>query len=245
MWNNLKTTILLAGLTGLLLGIGQVWAGQRGLMFALILAAVMNLGSYFFSDKLAIAMSGAKPVAREQAPRLYQIVERLAAKANIPVPKIYFMPTDSPNAFATGRNPDHASVAVTRGILEICDDEEIEGVLAHELGHVKNRDILISAVVATLAGAITMIGRMVFYAEMFGLGGGRSDDRRGGALSALAMMIVAPLAAVLIQLAISRSRASPAIRRAWRGRSTRSTSGRSVFLCRLRRRWHTCSSSSR
>ena len=206
MWNNLKTTILLAGLTGLLLAIGQIWGGQRGMMFALVLAAVMNLVSYFFSDKLAIAMSGAKPVAREQAPRLYQIVERLAAKANIPVPKIYFMPTDSPNAFATGRNPSHASVAVTRGILEICNDEEIEGVLAHELGHVKNRDILISAVVATLAGAITMIGRMVFYAEMFGLGGGRSDDRRGGVFSALAMMIVAPLAAVLIQLAISRSR---------------------------------------
>jgi len=206
MWNNLKTTILLAGLTGLLLAIGQLWAGQRGLMFALVLAAVMNLGSYFFSDKLAIAMSGAKPVAREQAPRLYQIVERLAAKANIPVPKIYFMPTDSPNAFATGRNPSHASVAVTRGILEICDDEEIEGVLAHELGHVKNRDILISAVVATIAGTITMLARMVYYAELFGFGGGRSDNRRGGALSALAMMIVAPLAALLIQLAISRSR---------------------------------------
>ena len=206
MWNNLKTTVLLAGLTGLLLAIGQIWGGQRGMMFALVLAAVMNLGSYFFSDKLAIAMSGAKPVAREQAPRLYQIVERLAAKANIPVPKIYFMPTDSPNAFATGRNPSHASVAVTRGILEVCDDVEIEGVLAHELGHVKNRDILISAVVATLAGAITMVARMVFYAEMFGLGGGRSDSRRGGVFSGLAMMIVAPLAAVLIQLAISRSR---------------------------------------
>jgi heat shock protein HtpX len=206
MWNNLKITILLAGLTGLLLAIGQLWAGQRGLMFALVLAAVMNLGSYFFSDKLAIAMSGAKPVAREQAPRLYQIVERLAAKANIPVPKIYFMPTDSPNAFATGRNPSHASVAVTRGILEICDDEEIEGVLAHELGHVRNRDILISAVVATIAGTITMLARMVYYAELFGFGGGRSENRRGGALSALAMMIVAPLAALLIQLAISRSR---------------------------------------
>ena len=206
MWNNLKTTVLLAGLTGLLLAIGQLWAGQRGLMFALVLAAVMNLGSYFFSDKLAIAMSGAKPVAREQAPRLYQIVERLAAKANIPVPKIYFIPTDSPNAFATGRNPSHASVAVTRGILEVCDDVEIEGVLAHELGHVKNRDILISAVVATLAGTITMLARMVYYAELFGFGGGRSDNRRGGVFSALAMMIVAPLAALLIQLAISRSR---------------------------------------
>jgi heat shock protein HtpX len=151
-------------------------------------------------------MSGAQPVTREQAPRLYEIVGRLAAKANIPVPKIHFIPTDSPNAFATGRNPNHASVAVTRGILEICTDEEIEGVLAHELGHVRNRDILISAVVATIAGAITMIARMVWWAELFGFGGGRSDDRRGGALSALAMMIVAPLAAVLIQLAISRSR---------------------------------------
>jgi heat shock protein HtpX len=137
---------------------------------------------------------------------LYDIVGRLAAKANIPVPKIYFIPTDSPNAFATGRNPSHASVAVTRGILEICTDEEIEGVLAHELGHVKNHDILISAVVATVAGAITMLARFVFYAEMIGLGGGRSDDRRGGAFSALAMMILAPLAAVVIQLAISRSR---------------------------------------
>jgi len=206
MWNNLKTTILLARLTGLLLGIGQLWGGQQGMMFALVLAGVMNLGSYFFSDKIALAMSGAQPVARDEAPRLYAIVERLAAKANIPVPKIYSMPTDSPNAFATGRNPGHASLAVTRGILEICDDEEIEGVLAHELGHVKNRDILISAVVATIAGAITLIARMVYYAEIFGLGGGRSDDRRGGALSALAMMIVAPLAALLIQLAISRSR---------------------------------------
>lgn len=206
MWNNLKTTILLAGLTGLLLGIGQLWGGERGMMFALVFAAVMNLGSYFFSDKIALAMSGAQPVARAQAPRLYDIVGRLAAKTNIPAPKIYFIPTDSPNAFATGRNPSHASVAVTRGILEICTDEEIEGVLAHELGHVKNHDILISAVVATVAGAITMLARFVFYAEMFGFGGGRSDDRRGGAFSALAMMILAPLAAVVIQLAISRSR---------------------------------------
>ena len=207
MWNNLKTTILLAAMTGLLLVIGEAFGGQRGLTFALVLAAVMNLGTYFFSDKIALAMSGAKPIAREQNPRLYQIVERLAAKANVPVPKIYYIPTDSPNAFATGRNPNHASVAVTAGILEICDDEEIEGVLAHELGHVKNRDILISAVVATLAGAITLLARMVYWGELFGgFGGGRSDNRRGGAFSALAMMIVAPLAATLIQLAISRSR---------------------------------------
>jgi heat shock protein HtpX len=206
MWNNLKTTILLAGLTGLFLAIGQLWGGRQGLILALILAAVMNLGSYFFSDKIALAASGAKPIARDENPRIYQIVERLAAKANIPVPKIYFIPTDSPNAFATGRNPNHASVAVTSGILQICDDEEIEGVLAHELGHVRNRDILISAVVATIAGAITMIAQMVWFAEMFGFGGGSSDGRRGGLLSGLAMMIVAPLAATLIQLAISRSR---------------------------------------
>lgn len=206
MWNNFKTTLLLAGLTGLLLAIGQHWGGQQGMVLALVFAAVMNLGSYFFSDKIALKMSGAQPVSRDEAPRLYQIVERLAAKANIPVPKIYRIPTDSPNAFATGRNPSHASVAVTDGILDICTDEEIEGVLAHELGHVKNRDILISAVVATVAGAITLIARMVFYAEMFGLGGGRSDDRRGGAFSGLAMMILAPFAAMLIQLAISRSR---------------------------------------
>jgi heat shock protein HtpX len=210
MWNNLKTTILLAAMTGLVLAIGELWGGQNGLIFALVLAAVMNLGSYFFSDKIALASAGAQPISREDGPRIYQIVERLAAKANIPVPKIYFIPTDSPNAFATGRNPNHAAVAVTRGILDICDDEEIEGVLAHELGHVKNRDILTSAVVATLAGAITLIGRMLWYAELFGGfgggGGGRGDDRRGGALSALAMMILAPLAATLIQLAISRSR---------------------------------------
>jgi heat shock protein HtpX len=207
MWNNLKTTILLAGLTGVLLVIGQRWAGERGLMLALVLAAVMNLVSYFFSDKIALAMSGAQPISREDGPRIYQIVERLAAKANIPVPKIYLIPTDSPNAFATGRNPNHASVAVTRGILEICDDEEIEGVLAHELGHVRNRDILISAVVATIAGAITMIGRMVWYAELFGFGGGgRGNNRRGGVLSALAMMILAPFAALIIQLWISRTR---------------------------------------
>src|SRR5574340_1600574 len=180
MWNNLKTTVLLAAMTGLLLAIGQLWGGQTGLVFALGLAAVMNLGSYFFSDKIAIATSGAQPISREEGPRIYQIVERLAAKANVPVPTIYMLPTDSPNAFATGRNPNHASVAVTRGILELCDDEEIEGVLAHELGHVRNRDILTSAVVATIAGAITMIGRMLWYAELFsGFGGGRSDDRRG------------------------------------------------------------------
>jgi heat shock protein HtpX len=207
MWNNLKTTILLAGMTGVLLAVGQLWGGRQGLILALVLAAVMNFASYFFSDKIALASSGAQPITRAENPRIYQIVERLAGKANIPAPKIYMIPTDSPNAFATGRNPNHASVAVTRGIMEICDDEEIEGVLAHELGHVKNRDILTSAVVATLAGAITLIARLVFWGEMFGgFGGGGGGDDRGGVFSALAMMILAPLAAVLIQLAISRSR---------------------------------------
>src|SRR6266568_9641881 len=184
MLNNLKTTLLLAAMTGLFLAVGDWWGGEQGIMFALVLATVMNFASYFFSDKLALAMSGAQPVSREEAGRLYSIVERLAAKANIPVPKIYFIPTDSPNAFATGRNPNHASVAVTRGILELCDDEEIEGVLAHELGHVRNRDILTSAVVATLAGAITLIARMIYWGELF-TGYGNSDDRRGGVFSAL------------------------------------------------------------
>lgn len=207
MWNNLKTTVLLAALTGLLLGIGQLVGGRNGVEIALVFAAVMNLGSYFFSDKIALATSRAQPISREEGPRIYQIVERLAVKANIPVPKIYMIPTDSPNAFATGRNPSHASVAVTRGILDLCNDEEIEGVLAHELGHVRNRDILISAVVATVAGAITWIAHMAYYAELFGFGGSRDDEGRGGGiLSALAMMILAPLAATLIQLAISRSR---------------------------------------
>ena len=206
MWNNVKTTILLAGLTGVFLVIGQLWGGDSGLVIALVLAGVMNLGTYFFSDKIALSTSGAQPVSREEDPRIYQIVERLAGKAGIPVPKIYKIPTNSPNAFATGRNPNHASVAVTQGILEICDDEEIEGVLAHELGHVKNRDILTSAIVATIAGAITLIARLVFWGEMFGFGGGGGNEGEGGALSALAMMIVAPFAAILIQLAISRSR---------------------------------------
>jgi heat shock protein HtpX len=206
MNNAFKTFLLLTGLTLFMLFVGQMIGGQRGMVMALGLAAVLNFVSYFFSDKIAIWSSGARPVSREELPRIYQIVERLTAKTGLPMPKLFVIPTDSPNAFATGRNPQHASVAVTAGILNILTDDEMEGVLAHELGHVRNRDILISSVAATLAGAITMLARMAYYANIFGGGGGRDDDRRGGAIGALAMMILAPIAAMLIQMAISRSR---------------------------------------
>jgi len=166
----------------------------------------MNFVSYFYSDKIALAMYRAQPVTREELPRAYQIVERLTQKIGIPMPKIYVIPTESPNAFATGRNPSHASVAVTHGILGLLTDEELEGVLAHELGHVNNRDILISSVAATIAGAITMLASMGRFAMIFGGYGGGDRDRRGGGLAGLLMLIVAPIAASLIQLAVSRSR---------------------------------------
>ncbi|HUO60300.1 MAG TPA: zinc metalloprotease HtpX [Candidatus Acidoferrales bacterium] len=207
MGNNVKTAVLLAGMTAFVILVGQLIGGQRGAVMALILAGAMNFFSYFFSDKIAIMSSGAQPIAREDAPRLYEIVERLTAKANLPMPKLFMIPTDSPNAFATGRNPQHASVAVTAGILKLLTDDELEGVLAHELGHVRNRDILISSVAATLAGAITLIARMAYYGELFGGFGGRDRERDGGGIiSALAMMILAPIAALLIQMAVSRSR---------------------------------------
>jgi len=201
MGNTFKTAFLLTALTLLLLFIGQMLGGQNGMLLALVVAALLNFVSYFFSDKLALAMYHAQPVTREELPRAYQIVERLTQKIGIPIPKIYVIPTESPNAFATGRNPDHASVAVTHGILGLLNDEELEGVLAHELGHVRNRDILISSVAATLAGAITWLR----YGAMFG-GMGDRDNRRDGGLGALIMLIVAPIAAALIQLAVSRSR---------------------------------------
>ncbi len=204
--NTLKTALLLTSLTLLLLFIGQYFGGQNGLIVAFLFAGVMNFVSYFFSDKIALAMYRAQPVTREQAPRLYQIVERLTAKTGLPMPKIYVIPTDSPNAFATGRNPQHASVAVTEGILGLLNDDEMEGVLAHELGHVRNRDILISSVVATIAGAITFLARMGAWGAMFGGYGGRDDRDRGGGFAALLMLILAPIAAMLIQLAVSRSR---------------------------------------
>jgi len=209
MANGLKTVLLLGLLTGLFLFLGDYFGGQGGLTIALIASAVMNFVSYFFSDKIALAMYRAQPVTREQLPRVYNVVERLTGRIGLPMPKIYVIPSESPNAFATGRNPAHASVAVTQGILNLLDDEELEGVLAHELGHVRNRDILISSIAATIAGAIIWAARMAFYAEMFGgLGGGTGGDgrRRGGALSGILMLVLAPVAAMLIQLAVSRSR---------------------------------------
>jgi heat shock protein HtpX len=206
MGNTFKTALLLTAMTLFLLFVGQMLGGERGLVLALIVAVIMNFTSYFFSDKIALAAYRAKPVSREQLPRAYAIVEGLTQKIGIPMPKMYVIPTDSPNAFATGRNPQHASVAMTEGILNLLTDEELEGVLAHELGHVRNRDILISSVAATLAGAITMIARLGWWASLFGGGGSRDDRNRGGGLVALLMLILAPIAATLIQLAVSRSR---------------------------------------
>jgi heat shock protein HtpX len=205
MGNTFKTAFLLTALTLLLLFVGRVFGGQNGMLLALILAAVLNFVSYFYSDKIALAMYRAKPVTREELPRAYQIVERLTQKIGIPMPKMYVIPTESPNAFATGRNPQHASVAVTHGILGLLNDEELEGVLAHELGHVRNRDILISSIAATVAGAITYLAEIARWGMIFG-GYERDRDNRGGGLGALLMLILAPIAAMLIQLAVSRSR---------------------------------------
>lgn len=207
MGNTFKTAFLLTALTLLLMFIGRAFGGQNGMMLALVLAAVMNFVSYFFSDKIALAMYRAQPVTREQLPRVYEVVERITQRQGLPMPKIYVIPMESPNAFATGRNPSHASVAVTQGILNLLDDEELEGVLAHELGHLRNRDILISSIAATLAGAITILARMAYWGALFGGMGGRDrEDRGGGGLGALFMLILAPFAAMLIQLAVSRSR---------------------------------------
>jgi heat shock protein HtpX len=205
MGNTFKTAFLLTALTLLLMFIGRVFGGQNGMLLAVIFAAVMNFVSYFYSDKIALAMYRAQPVTREELPRAYQIVERLTQKIGIPMPKMYVIPTESPNAFATGRNPQHASVAVTHGILGLLNDEELEGVLAHELGHVRNRDILISSIAATVAGAITFLAHIARWGMIFG-GHERDRDSRGGGISALFMVILAPIAAVLIQLAVSRSR---------------------------------------
>jgi len=204
----LKTTFLLTVLTLLLLALGQAFGGQRGLTIALVFAILMNGGAYFFSDKIALASSGARPISREESPRLYAVMERLSAKANLPMPKLYMIPQAAPNAFATGRNPSHASVAVTQGLMELMNDEELEGVIAHELSHVRNYDILTSSIAATLAGAITWIAEMGRWGMIFGGMGGREDNREGGGggLAAILMLFLAPLAALLLQLGISRQR---------------------------------------
>jgi heat shock protein HtpX len=202
-----KTTFLLTALTVLFLLIGDWLGGNTGMVIALIFAAGLNFTSYFFSDKIALRTYNAQPVTREELPQVYAILENLAQREQLPMPKVYVIPTDSPNAFATGRNPEHASVAVTRGILGLLTNDELAGVLAHELGHVRNRDILISSIAATVAGAIMLIARMAGWAAMFGgYGGNERNEGEGGVLSAIALMILAPLAATLIQLAISRSR---------------------------------------
>lgn len=202
----LKAGLLLTVLTLILVFGGEVLAGRQGMTFGLILAVFMNGMAYFFSDKIALASSGALPVMRDQAPRLYTVMERLAAKGNLPMPKLYVIPQAAPNAFATGRNPSHASVAATEGLLELMNDDELEGVIAHELSHVRNYDILTTSIAATLAGAITWIAQMGRFALIFGGFGGDRDRRGGGGLEALLMLIVAPIAALLIQLGISRQR---------------------------------------
>jgi heat shock protein HtpX len=203
----LRTGALLILLSMLLVVAGGAIGGKSGLKIALGIAVVMNGISYFFSDKIALASSGAQPVSREQVPRLYEVMERLAAKARLPMPKLYVIPEEAPNAFATGRNPRHASVAVTQGLLELMNDEELEGVIAHELSHVRNYDILTSSIAATIAGAITYLASMGRWAMLFGgFGRDREDDREGGGFAALLMIFLAPFAALLLQLFLSRTR---------------------------------------
>jgi len=206
MGNRIKTTILLAVMTAFILWVGQMIGGRQGMMLALVLAAGMNFFSYWYSDKIVLRMYRAREVGPGDAPQLYEVVRSLSQRAGLPVPKVYIIPQQAPNAFATGRNPEHAVVAVTEGLLRLMDRDELMGVLAHELGHVKNRDILIGSIAATLAGAVMMLASMARWAAIFG--GGRGDDNEGGmgGLGLLAMSIIAPIAAVVIQMAISRSR---------------------------------------
>ncbi len=202
--NTLKTAFFLTLLTLLLIFIGRILGGNSGMIIALIFAAILNLGSYWFSDKIVLGIYRAQKIEESDNPGLYRIIRRIASQAGLPMPKIYIIPTDSPNAFATGRNPEHSAVAVTSGILRILSEEELEGVISHEMSHIKNRDILISSIVATVAGAISMLAQMAQFAAIFG--GGRDEENRGGGLGLLFMAIIAPIAALLIQLAISRSR---------------------------------------
>src|SRR5947199_7535854 len=206
MSNIFKTGMLLAVITAMLGLIGGAFGGRQGMLVAFVLALLMNLGSYWFSDKIVLAMYRAQPVDEAQAPGLYAIVRRLTTRASLPMPRVYLIPTDTPNAFATGRDPHHAAVAVTEGIMRLLNDDELEGVLAHELAHVKNRDVLISTIAATLAGAITYLAHMAQWAAMFG---GRSrDDEEGGSnpIAMILLAILAPIAALLVQMAVSRSR---------------------------------------
>ena len=206
MSNVFKTGLLLAVLTVMLVLIGGAIGGRQGMLVAFFVAVAMNFISYWFSDKMVLAAYGAQPIEEAAAPRLYAIVHRLATRAGIPMPRVYLIPSETPNAFATGRNPEHAVVAVTEGIMRILDEEELEGVLAHELSHVKNRDVLISTVAASLAGAITYLAHMAQWAAMFG-GRGR-DDEEGGSnpIAMILLAVLAPIAALLVQMAVSRSR---------------------------------------
>ena len=208
MGNTLRTTFLLGLLTALIVWVGKLFGGQNGMMIALIFAAAMNLGSYWFSDKIVLAMYRAQPLDESQNPQLYSMVRDLTVQAGLPMPRLFVIPNDTPNAFATGRNPEHAVVAVTDGLLRLLNREEIRGVLAHELSHVKNRDILIGSIAATLAGVIMMLANMAKWAAIFGgvRGGDEGDSRGGGVIAFLITVIVAPIAAMLIQMAISRSR---------------------------------------
>ena len=206
MGNVMKTGFLLAVLTALFLLIGNAVGGEQGMIMAFGIAVVMNVGTYWFSDKIVLRMYGAREVSEAEAPSLHGTVRRLSIAAGIPMPKVYIIPTDSPNAFATGRNPAHAAVAVTEGITRLLSPDELEGVLAHELGHVKNRDILIGTVAATLAGAVMMLARFAQFAAIFGGGGRDRDEGGGGLIGMLFLAIVAPIGAMLVQMAVSRSR---------------------------------------
>jgi heat shock protein HtpX len=205
MSNMFKTALLLAVLTAMLVLIGGAIGGQQGMLVAFVMALAMNFFSYWFSDKIVLRMYGAQPIDEARAPRLYATVRRLATRAGIPMPRVYLIPTDTPNAFATGRNPQNAAIAVTDGIMRVLDEEELEGVLAHELAHVGNRDVLISTIAATLAGAITYLAHMAQWSMMFG---GHRDDEEGGTnpFAAILLAVLAPLAAMLVQMAVSRSR---------------------------------------
>jgi heat shock protein HtpX len=204
--NTLKTAVLMSVMMILFLLIGSLLGGERGMMIAFLFSLVLNFGSYWFSDKIVLAMYGAKQVTEREFPRLFHIVENLASNAMLPMPKVYVVQNPTPNAFATGRNPQNAAVAVTTGILGILNDDELSGVIAHELAHVKHRDILIGTIAATLVGTITLLARMAGWAMMFGGGGGRRNDEDSSGLGALVLLILSPIIAMLIQMAISRSR---------------------------------------